>query len=116
MTCWINFTNSSHRCNMDIHPIDVVVQILNSAYAADPHAVHCLIMNCVPCNQALADHPYVTVQDAKVSGREGAYVGAIGLINGIVAPLTGMRVAAKFGEPDNEGVRRITGFVKVGLV
>ena len=81
--------------------LDTTITILNEAYAADPVAVGALIEHRVPCNTALADHPTITV-----AGEEPS-VGLLGIINGILTPITGCRVASMHS-PDG----KLTGFMK----
>lgn len=77
--------------------IKKVLDVLNSAYKADPAAIHCLCANAVPCNQALADHPTVQVYGP---WPDPAYykVGPVGLINAVVETLTGRKIAMSFSE------------------
>lgn len=86
---------------------------LNAAYAADPAAIHALIVNQVPCNQALADHPSVVVKANKVAQGETYAVTALGLLNAAVQTLTGKRVAVMYDDTPNErGAHRILGFAE----
>lgn len=71
-----------------------VLNCLNSAYAADPQAVHALMANRVPVNQALADHPLIEVQQTKVV--PGFNLGMIGVINGIMRCLDLPNVAGNW--------------------
>ena len=88
--------------------LDIALQVLNEAYEADCAAMHALICNRVPCNQALADHPTIQVGTNNVTPTFD--VGMLGVINGIIDRLTGKRVAAKFSEPDGSGQSRLVGF------
>lgn len=82
---------------------------LNTAFEADPVAIHALIRNVVPCNQILADHPTVQVQESIVPWKYE--VSALGLLNGVIEAMTGGRVAAKFSDTPNEiGVHPLVGF------
>lgn len=94
--------------------LDTVISVLNSAYQADPAAIHALICNRVPCNATLADHPTVTVDTNRVAiGEESYSVGLMGIVNGICESICGRRVAVAFSEPDPETKRsQIIGFVK----
>lgn len=92
---------------------------LNTAFQADPDAIHALTRNRVPCNAALANHPYVVV-DANVALNkvedgtlqiEHFSVGAIGLLNGVLTAIGLPRVAWVI--EDGPGNRRtFTGFTE----
>jgi hypothetical protein len=86
--------------------ISKVIDSLNAALKADPAAIQALVANRVPCNRALADHPTVQVGEP---APDIFMVGALGLINGVVEPLTGDRVAVALSD-DGDG--RIVAFVK----
>lgn len=92
-----------------------VAEMLNSAFQSDSNAVHSLICNRVPCNLALADHPEIVVEDAPVLGVDGLFsVGTLGVVNGIVGMLTGLRVAIKWSDPrEGDGRRTLLGFCVV---
>lgn len=91
--------------------LDLFVEVLQSAYDADPAAIHALICNRVPCNNALADHPTVVVDANRVAVGESYAVGLLGVLNGVCTALTDKRVAVHFSEAaDEEGCRRILGF------
>ena len=89
-------------------PFDAILHVLNTAYQADPSAIHALICNRVPCNEALAGHPDVTVSENLVVG-EGYVVGMLGVINGICSNLTGKLVAAVFSDEEQP---RLLGFAE----
>jgi len=87
-----------------------VLRYLNSAVAADPAAIHSLIMCRVPCNQQLVDHDH-----AIVDGADGGlyYVGLLGVINGLLTSL-GMSPVAMRARPSTEqghGIGVLEGFV-----
>lgn len=57
-----------------------VVDFLNSLLQVDANAIHNLVEERVPCNEAMADHPLVQV----VGGVSGmASVGFLGILNGM---------------------------------
>lgn len=58
---------------------------LNSAFAADPAAMAALVSNRVPCNAALADHPFVVVDQHRTIVAEGGLVGMLGVLNGVLS-------------------------------
>lgn len=87
-------------------------ECLNTAFAADPNAIHALLVNRVPCSQALADHPHVVVDNPPVIEGQHYSVGALGLVNGVLTANGLPRIGAKF-EPmpsDQEGRFKIVGF------
>jgi len=86
--------------------LHVVLERLNTAFKADPAALHALICNRVPCNEALADHSTFTVD----TGMYGHNAGALGLINCALSDVLGTRVAAQFSEPDEFGRCKLVGF------
>lgn len=97
--------------------LECFLQVLNSAYEADPAAMHALVCNRVPCNQALADHPTVVAVTNKVAMGESYTVGMIGIINGICAAITGERVAVQFSDtPDEDGCSKIVGFISIPII
>lgn len=81
--------------------IEQAVVVLNEAFKADPVALWLLIANRVQCNEALAAHPWVQVRQHESPVKGVATVGLIGVLNGVLEPLTGYRVAAKFSETTN---------------
>ncbi len=73
-----------------VHPtMEAVLRILNEALVADPAAITALMRHRVPANTALEDHPSVLV-DGMFDRPD---IGALGLINGFMQPLTGKRIA-----------------------
>lgn len=77
--------------------INIALKVLNEALIADPVAIETLINHRVLCNDALADHPNVQVRR---DDRDGcSYVGLLGILNGVLEPMTGQRIAAV--EDDN---------------
>ncbi len=88
----------------------VAVEVLNDAFQRDPAAIDALIINRVPCNQALADHPEVIVEQNPVLENGGFTVGALGLLNGVLTALAIGKVAVMISEPDADGRSRVVGF------
>ena len=84
-----------------------VVDCLNSAYKADPTAIRLMVANAVPANQALVDHPHVTVDN-----RPGFYIlTALGLINGALSAAGLLKVCYRFSDTaDKEGRHEFLGF------
>lgn len=74
-----------------------IVDLLNQAVKADPSAMHALVVNRVPCTDALADHPTIVVDDEGTPGYP--HVGLLGILNGITG-LEGQTIEAVWdGEP-----------------
>lgn len=96
-----------------------VLRCLNSAFKADPAAIHCLMCAMIPCKgKGLYKHPHVIVGGSKTSG--GAYtVSPLGLINGILTAGGMPRVAMNWvpvKNPKRPGEHRFDGFVRAGDV
>lgn len=67
------------------------IEVLNTAVACDPSALHKLAEIRVKCNDALAKHPTVQVRTSQVSSSTGAAilitehrVGLLGILNGLI--------------------------------
>ena len=91
------------------------VEAMNRAFQSDPAAIHALICNHVPCNQQLADDPFVQVDASRVLG-DGIYtVSALGLLNGILCANNMPMVAAQFTEPDLGGRVHLIGFQEYSM-
>ena len=89
------------------------VSLLNEAYKADPAAVHALVVNRVPCNKALAEHPIIPVSfNTVLNSPETTYhVGMLGIINGLLEKVAKGTICVEFAEDTtSEGFRRIIGF------
>lgn len=87
-----------------------VMETLNSAFTSDPNAIHSLVVNRVPCNIALANHPTIQVGGSPVLPPGCFQVGMLGVLNGVLGSLGHPLVMVKFSEPDANGQRRILGF------
>lgn len=87
-------------------------QCLNSAFLADPNAIHALIANRVPCNQSLADHPHVVVDTAVVLEGQFWQASMLGVLNGVLTANSLPRVATAWSDDRDEFDRRkFVGFV-----
>jgi hypothetical protein len=87
------------------------VQALQVAFDSDPNAIHTLIVNRVPCNQFLADDPFVHTFQPPVLPRGNWQVGAIGLVNAVLAANGLPLVAVKFSdEKAADGRSKLVGF------
>lgn len=83
---------------------------LNVAFQADANAVQALVINRVPCNQFLADDQFVIVESPPTLAGQHFQVGALGLVNAVLAASGLPLVALQFSEPDADGVSRLLGF------
>ncbi len=100
---------------MSLNPTaEAAVNMLQSAFAADPAAIHALVCNRVPCNGALEAHPHVIV-DASPVIQSTATVGALGLINGMLLALDCDHVVGlRFDDEKGDAERKLfKGFVLV---
>jgi len=87
------------------------IDALNAAFRADPNAIHALMCNRVPCNQFLADDKFVQVDESPVLPDGHFQVGALGLVNAVLAANGLPLVAAKFWDArDAEGRAMLIGF------
>jgi hypothetical protein len=89
---------------------DATIDCLNAAFAADPNAIHSLIVNRVPCNQALADDPHVVVDSPQALAGGWCQVGALGLVNAVLTANGLPPVAVKFESIPDEEYSRVVGF------
>ena len=84
---------------------------LNLAFKADPNAIHSLMCNRVPCNRFLADDQFVQVDGSPVLPDGNFQVGALGLVNAVLAANGLPLVATNFShEKDIEGRSKLLGF------
>jgi hypothetical protein len=90
--------------------IQTVVDLLNNAFKSDPSAIHALMVNRVPCNEQLADDPFIVVETPPVLTGDHFQVGALGLINGVLGSLGMPRVALTYSDKDSNGRSKILGF------
>lgn len=89
---------------------EAVLACLNGAFRADPQAIHCLIINRVPCNENLGDHPYVVCERSQVIVGGGT-VDALGLVNGAMGAMGLPLVTLQWStDRDAEGRCRLLGF------
>ena len=86
----------------------VIFRVLESAFRADPDAIEALICRRLPCNEALADHQSVMVGTRPDGSFE---VGLLGVLNGILFPTIGERIATVVKDPKPDGTgHHILGF------
>lgn len=99
--------------------ISTALSVLSEAFKADPAAMHALVCNRVPCNPELADHPTIQVEETPVYDptfdTTHCSVGLLGIINGILEPITGQKIStvwknidAQNGRPEMTGFSRYT--------
>ena len=69
---------------------ELVLANLNELVTADDQAIHELIEKRVRCNKTMIDHPTVVCNEGKV--------GLLGILNGILDPLIGHRIAADYDD------------------
>ena len=93
-----------------------ILRTLQSAFDADPSAMRSLVVNRVPCNQELADHPSIVVSDVPIPGPPRFEVGLIGVIVGLMCDAGCRRVVGwKFDKPaeDSPDLAKFLGFALV---
>jgi len=98
--------------------IEKAIEALNDALRRDPETMAAMFHLQARCNEALADHPTVQVTvlrplkgHADSPGGRACTVGVIGLINGVVEPLTGKRIAAQWSDDiGDDGLQKLVGF------
>lgn len=83
----------------------LTVEVLQAAFTADPNAIHALLINRVPCNQALDDDPFVQVDISLILPPGNWQVGALGLVNAVLAANGLPLVAAKYTDEKYENGR-----------
>lgn len=88
-------------------PTDDAVDYLQSCFEADPVAMHCLMVNRIPVNQALADHQHALCEHVRVLPSAHYTITALGLLNGLLTHLGYGLVAGQFD--DNN---KLVGFQK----
>lgn len=95
-----------------------ILRTLQSAFEADPNAMRSLVVNRVPCNQAIADHPSIVVAETPLAipGRHFE-VGMVGVIVGLMCDAGCRRVIGwKFDEPEPNAEDRSLKFSGFALV
>lgn len=85
------------------------VEALQMAFTSDPNAIRALVCNRMPCNQMLADDPFVPVdKDLNLDG-DHFCVGALGLVNAVLAA-NGLPLVATKWEHHEDGPNKFIGF------
>ncbi len=103
---------------MDMQQIEeTILATMQTAFEADPGAMRALVVNRVPCSQALADHASIVVSPIPVEGPARFELGAVGLLVGIMSDMGCQRVIAwKFEKCDGEAPDQQMKFVGFALV
>lgn len=65
-----------------------IISYLNSAFDADPSAIHALFCNRVPANNKLLEHPTVQVNKSP-AGEDNYWLDFLGFVNGLNLSLGG---------------------------
>lgn len=93
-----------------------ILHCLNSAYNADPEAIHAVLCSMSPCKgKGLYKHPHVIVNDSRV--KKGRYtLSPFGVINGILTaaglPRVAMKWEVKKGRNGADNTTVFVGFVE----
>lgn len=86
-----------------------MVDALNEALAADPDAMRHLLKHRVSCNEKLADHTQMVVEENLVVS--GFNFGALGLLNGALAAAGLPKIASKWEKcPSGSPTDALIGF------
>lgn len=95
--------------------IHQVIRVLNEAYAADPAAINALINLRIPCNANLADHPTIVVATNTAVPVNSFTISVLGLLNGVLSNLFGLKVAKQVRNSDTPGHEGLMcGFTRYG--
>ena len=92
--------------------VSKMVDALNSAFEADPAAIHALISNRIPCNPGLLDHPHVAVMRVDTLPGKNCAIGVMGLLSGCLNAAGLPNIVSRWSEPDGAGRRQLLGFIK----
>jgi hypothetical protein len=88
------------------------VDALNEAFKRDPAAMHALVATGIPCNQALADDPFIIVDQMPVL-KGGPYhsVRLGGVLAGIMDAIGLPKIATHWSDlTDDDGRKKMIGF------
>ena len=70
----------------EIH--EKALEYMRTVYDADPAATHALVVNRVPTNQAMIDHPFARCDETPLPGGQlRPNLGMLGVINGLLAAI-----------------------------
>lgn len=87
-------SGASQISNHKLEMLQVMLDVLNEAVAADAAAVSELVDHRVACNEQLAKHPAIQVGASGEGDTINFEVGMLGVINGICERATGRKIAA----------------------
>lgn len=88
--------------------MQTVIDTLNEALSLDPKAIQELLECNVDCNQGICDHP--TIQVMERADRRRFSLRPLGLINGIIEPITGQRIMAVYDDFDGAQPEKLIRF------
>jgi len=80
--------------------VELIVDMLNTAWANNPEAIHSLICNSIPCNDKLVDDPHIVVSKNNIAG--GYTVSALGLLNGVLSAASIEQIAIHWSDTKDE--------------
>lgn len=101
---------SSETVHSNTEILQSFLDVLNEGLECDANAMHSLIVNRVPCNMKLADHPTIEVSKNGVLAGNNFTVGLLGVINGILERITRRKITFRFEE--HEGKARLADFIE----
>jgi hypothetical protein len=78
------------------------IEVLNEALNADRECLKKIFGTYYPCNDKIASHPYIQVKNFPKIPEYPHHLGTLGLINGIIEPLTGKKIAAMYSDTTGE--------------
>jgi len=92
---------------------DAFLEVMQSAFRADPAAMRAIAVNRVPCNQSLAEHPLVVVGEVPIEKHGLFELSPIGLMQGIMDAIGCERRIAFVYEKSKEPERKMLGFALI---
>lgn len=88
---------------------EAICELLNEMFRLDPAATTCMLAARVPCNEALAAHPTIGVQEAPAAGGKFLRVGPLGVLNGLCSA-SGRMVVGVVRPEEGEILQELLGF------
>lgn len=77
----------------------LMIDCLQTAFDADPQAMHALVCNRVPTTQGMVDHPHVICEPNPVLDDNPPTVGMLGVLNGVLEAAGLHKIASKWDAP-----------------